>query len=50
MAKVRKNSKGRVLHKGETYRSEDGLYRFTYSDAYGKRTSVYSKDLKQLFH
>ena len=48
MAKVRKDSKGRVLHKGETYRSEDGLYRFTYSDAYGKRTSVYSKDLKQL--
>ena len=24
------------------------MYRFTYSDAYGKRTSVYSKDLKQL--
>ena len=48
MAKGRKDSKGRVLHKGETYRSEDGLYRFTYSDAYGKRTSVYSKDLKQL--
>lgn len=48
MAKVRKDSKGRVLHKGETYRSEGGLYRFTYSDAYGKRMSVYSKDLKQL--
>lgn len=28
------------------YRSEDGLYRLTYSDAYGKRTSVYSKDKK----
>lgn len=48
MARVRKDPKGRVLHKGETYRSEDGLYRFTYSGAYGKRNSVYSKDLKQL--
>ena len=28
------------------YQSEDGLYRLTYSDAYGKRTSVYSKDKK----
>lgn len=48
MAKVRNDSKGRTFHKGR-YRSEDGLYRLTYSDAYGKRTSVYSKDKKWVF-
>ena len=48
MAKVRNDSKGRTFHKVR-YRSEDGLYRLTYSDAYGKRTSVYSKDKKWVF-
>ncbi|NLJ90417.1 MAG: tyrosine-type recombinase/integrase [Clostridiales bacterium] len=47
MAKVkqRKDSKGRVLQKGESQRKIDGMYIYTYVDPYGKRCYVYSKDL-----
>lgn len=48
MAKSRKDSKGRVLRKGETQRSCDGKYVYTYTDAEGKRRSIYSKDLAEL--
>ena len=44
MAKSRKDNKGRVLRKGETQRSCDGKYVYTYTDPEGKRRSIYSKD------
>lgn len=49
MAKVkqRKDSKGRVLQKGETQRP-DGMYVYRYMNPYGKRCYVYSKDLFSL--
>lgn len=43
--KQRKDSKGRVLQKGESQRTIDGMYIYTYVDPYGKRCYVYSKDL-----
>ena len=43
--KQRKDSKGRVLQKGESQRKIDGMYIYTYVDPYGKRCYVYSKDL-----
>ena len=38
MAKSRKDNKGRVLRKGETQRSCDGKYVYTYVDPEGKAT------------
>ena len=32
MAKSRKDNKGRVLRKGESYRSSDGKYQYSYVD------------------
>ena len=43
--KQRKDSKGRVLLKGESQRKLDGMYIYTYTDPYGTRRYVYSKDL-----
>lgn len=43
----RKDSKGRVLYKGE-YERVDGRYVFQYMDASGKRQSKYANDLQQL--
>lgn len=43
----RKDSKGRVLKKGESER-KDGIYQYRYTDIRGKRTTVYSSDLKEL--
>lgn len=43
--KQRKDSKGRVLQKGESQRKLDGMYIYTYVDPYGKRCYAYSKDL-----
>ena len=43
--KQRKDSKGRVLLKGESQRKIDGLYIYTYTDPYSTRRYVYSKDL-----
>lgn len=43
--KQRKDSKGRVLQKGESQRKLDGMYIYTYVNPYGKRRYVYSKDL-----
>lgn len=48
MAQVRKDSKGRVLRKGETQRSCDGKYVYTYTDPEGKRRSIYSVNLVEL--
>lgn len=46
--KVRKDVKGRVLRKGESYREEKKLYRYSYTDVLGKRRSFYAKDLATL--
>lgn len=49
MAKrIRKDTKGRVLHKGETYRRDKQLYCFCYTDLLGKRHSLYAPDLGKL--
>lgn len=48
MAKARKDSKGRVLHKGESYEKDRNLYRYTFTDQFGNRKSIYSKDLHEL--
>lgn len=47
MAENRKDSKGRVLRKGE-YERTDGRYYYVYTDATGKRAYIYAKDLKEL--
>lgn len=48
MATSRKDSKGRVLRKGETYRKTDGRYQYAYTDIYGQRRFLYAKDLADL--
>lgn len=48
MAKSRKDNKGRVLRKGESYRSSGGKYQYTYTDESGKRRYIYSKNLTTL--
>lgn len=47
MADNRKDSRGRVLRKGE-YERKDGRYYYVYTDVTGKRAYVYAKDLKEL--
>lgn len=37
MAKIRKDTKGKVLHKGEDYKKEKKLYRYSYTDPLGKK-------------
>lgn len=48
MAKVRKDTKGRVLHRGESYNRTKQLYCFSFWDLSGKRHFVYSQDLGEL--
>lgn len=48
MAKSRKDNKGRALRKGETQRSCDGMYVYTYTCMPGKRKSIYAKNLSEL--
>jgi integrase len=48
MAKSRKDSKGRVLRKGETIRSSNGMYQYAYTDRFGKRQYIYANDLVSL--
>ena len=48
MAKSRKDNRGRVLRKGETQRSCDGKYVYTYMNPEGKRRSIYSNDIMEL--
>lgn len=43
----RKDSKGRVLQKGESQR-QNGLYVYQYKDILGKRKSIYNRDLSVL--
>ena len=44
----RKDPKGRVLRKGETFRKYDRMYIYKYTDPFGKKSYVYSKDLMVL--
>ena len=44
----RKDKKGRVLRKGESFRITDEMYVYTYTDPFGKRRYTYSKDLVKL--
>ena len=46
--KVRKDTKGRILHRGETYLKKKGLYVYSYTDPLGKRHSIYAPDLVRL--
>lgn len=48
MTKIRKDKKGRVLHKGECYKSANELYCFSYTDPLGKRRCVYAQELDEL--
>lgn len=48
MAKARKDNKGRALRKGESQRTEDMRYVYTYTDPYGKRRYIYANDLRSL--
>ena len=48
MAKVRKDGKGMVLHKGETYLRNRKLYSYSYTDVLGKRKFLYASDLATL--
>ena len=47
VAGKRKDNKGRVLKSGESQR-KDGLYDYRYTDAFGKRRSVYADTLQSL--
>ena len=44
----RKDKKGRVLRKGESFRVTDEMYVYSYIDPFGKRRYTYSKDLVKL--
>ena len=48
MANSRKDDKGRVLRKGESYRKKNEMYQYSYTDESGKRQYVYAKDLMHL--
>jgi integrase len=48
MAKVRRDKKGRILRKGETFRNDVKLYRYSYTDPEGKRKAIYASDLPEL--
>jgi integrase len=48
MSQSRKDSKGRVLRKGESQRKSDGRYIYQYTDPNGKRRVAYAHDLLEL--
>ena len=48
MAKVRRDTKGRILHKGEIYRKDTHLYCYSYTTPFGERKCFYAKDLPEL--
>lgn len=45
--KSRRDTKGRVLRTGESYR-KNGLYSYAYTDPLGKRRYIYARELKDL--
>lgn len=48
MGKVRKDKKGRVLHRGESFKAKQQLYCYAYNDSFGERKCIYAKDLGEL--
>ena len=48
MAQSRKDPRGRVLRTGESWRSQDARYAYTYTDPLGRRKWIYSTDLLEL--
>lgn len=48
MAQARKDNRGRALRKGESQRSEDNRYIYTYTDPFGRRKYLYATDLRTL--
>lgn len=46
MAKSRKDPRGRMLRKGESWREQDQRYTYTYTDPLGRRKWVYASDLR----
>ena len=48
MAKSRKDNKGRVLLRGESQRSQDMRYVYSFTDPMGKRKYIYATDLVEL--
>ena len=44
---TRKDTRGRVLKQGECQR-KDGRYSYAYTDPFGRRKYIYSKDLMKL--
>lgn len=46
--KVRRDSKGRPLRKGETYRKDKDLYCYSYTNILGDRKCFYSRSLAEL--
>ena len=48
MAKARKDNKGRALRKGESQRSQDNRYVYTYTNPIGKRGYIYATTLQEL--
>lgn len=48
MAKARKDNKGRALRKGESQRSQDNRYVYSYTNPYGKRGYIYATSLQEL--
>ena len=47
MSEKRKDHKGRILRTGESQR-KDLIYQYRYTDARGKRKTIYASDLKEL--
>ena len=47
MSNKRKDSKGRVLKKGESER-KDGIYMYRYTDLDGSRKTIYTSNLNDL--
>lgn len=48
MSEKRKDNKGRILRTGESQR-KDLIYQYRYTDIRGKRQTIYSSDLKDLW-
>lgn len=48
MAKARKDNKGRALLKGESQRTQDNRYVYTYTNPDGKRKYLYATTLQEL--
>lgn len=46
--KIRKDNRGRTLRTGESYVSEQSIYKYRFTDALGERHTIYDKDLLSL--